>query len=44
MCGKSFLDIVLLVLLVLDVVFVCEDEEDDVNEDEQTVRNFRTRS
>ena len=36
--------IALVVVLVLDVAFIFEDEEDDENEDDQTVRNFRTRS
>ena len=42
--GESFGGIALVVVLVLDVAFIFEDEEDDENEDDQTVRNFRTRS
>ncbi len=40
--GKSIPGIVL-VVPVLDVAFLFEDEEDDENEEEQTVWNFRTR-
>ena len=40
--GKSISGIVLVV--VLDVAFILEDEDDDENEDEQTVWSFRNRS
>ena len=33
----------IVLVVVLDVAFIFEDEEDDENEDEQTVWNFRTR-
>ena len=40
MYGKSILNIV----LVLDVAFIFEEEEDDENEDERMAWNFRARS
>ena len=39
--GKSISGIVLVVVLVLDVTFILEDEEDGETEDEQTVWNMR---
>ncbi|MBI4326566.1 MAG: hypothetical protein HY674_15070 [Chloroflexi bacterium] len=42
MYGKTISGIVLVVVLVLDVTFIFEDEEDDENE--KTVWNFRALS
>ncbi len=34
----------IVLVVVLDVAFIFEDEEDDENEDEQSVWDFRTRA